>query len=230
MNRNWRADAELDGRPAQPVTEDALRRAAGYLTAMTSTGRSAAEVNIWVLLDVAAWLDGRLGNPGSDFPVRMPVVPPGPGVALALRAAYAAGMRAGEIEGRVHMYDELVENGEIRNARRGWMDCIRCGARRLLITCSGCELEVTSNLLMRWGYFRGEVAGDESSTGGRYDPPQDRAAAVELVLAAFVTAAPERVSTPFPVTMRQAIDALRALGVDDAEIRSAAEVTNLTKG
>lgn len=73
MNRNWRADAELDGRPAQPVTEDALRRAAGYLTAMASTGRSAAEANIWVLLDVAAWLEGTLGNPGSDFPVRMPV-------------------------------------------------------------------------------------------------------------------------------------------------------------
>lgn len=130
MNRNWRADAELDGRPAQPVTEDALRRAAGYLTAMASTGRSAAEVNIWVLLDVAAWLEGTLGNPGSDFPVRMPVgeeldelrarrtprLAQMHGVVVALRAAYAAGRRSAVAE---------IMEDPVRAAEWGELDGIR---------------------------------------------------------------------------------------------------------
>lgn len=51
--------------------------------------------------------------------------------------------------------------------------------------------------------------------------PQDRSEAIMLIIAAFDTAAPERVNTPEDVTRAQGRMALRILGVSRDEIRTA---------
>jgi hypothetical protein len=63
------------------------------------------------------------------------------------------------------------------------------------------------------------MAGDPAwfwHSGGTV--PEDRASAVELVLAAFVAAGAERVNTPPVVTLAQGLAALAALGVVDDEV------------
>lgn len=59
----------------------------------------------------------------------------------------------------------------------------------------------------------------------RYEPPTDRASAIELVIAAFATAAPARVNTHPEATMTQAVCSLLLLGAREDEIRAAFTAT-----
>lgn len=61
------ADADLDGRPLQPVTETLLVQAGEQLHRAVAAHDHPARQAI---ADVAAWLRGQLGDPGSGWPVR----------------------------------------------------------------------------------------------------------------------------------------------------------------
>lgn len=60
------------------------------------------------------------------------------------------------------------------------------------------------------------------------DTDETRLDAVRLTLAAFATAADERVNTPTEVTMTQGALALRTLGVSNSELTEAAISMGLT--
>ncbi len=81
------ADADLDGRPLQPVTEALLVQAGEQLLRAVAPHDHPARQAV---ADVADWLRGKLGDPGTGWPVRAALAPVSDGEDVPARLEAAA--------------------------------------------------------------------------------------------------------------------------------------------